>query len=296
MKSKRILLTGINGQVGHALMSRLSAFNVIGLSRDNLDLENVDEIRSVIRDVKPELIINPAAYTAVDKAESEPDLAHAINATAPQIIAEEAGRLGAALIHFSTDYVYDGNKSEAYVESDVVNPRSVYGASKLAGEEAIRRVGISHLILRTSWVYGVYGKNFLKTILRLASERDSLGIVADQFGSPTSSDSIALALEALLMQWNPDDATLNGTYHFTNAGRTSWQGFACEIVNQYQQQGKQPLLKTSVDQVAALTTADYPTPAERPKNSYLDNSKLLDVFDIALPSWQVGLKHAIERL
>lgn len=295
MKGKKVLLTGINGQVGYALLPQLADFDLIGLSRNQLDLTDVDAIRHTVRAVKPDLIINPAAYTAVDKAESEADLAYAINATAPQILAEEAGKVGSALIHFSTDYVYDGDKPKAYVENDAVNPCSVYGASKLAGEEAIRQVGIPHLILRTSWVYGAYGKNFLNTILRLASERDSLGIVADQFGAPTSSTSIAMALKALLSKWEPA-GNFNGTYHFTNAGLTSWHGFASEIVKQYQALAKQPPLKIRAADIAELTTEDYPTPAARPKNSSLDNSKLKQAFDIALPSWQEGLQMVMRQL
>jgi len=295
VNNKKILLTGINGQVGHALKAQLADFELVACSRQELDLSNVDAIRQTIQAVKPDLIINPAAYTAVDKAESETQQAYAINAIAPQVLAEEARRLGSALIHFSTDYVYDGEKPSAYIESDPVNPCSVYGKSKLAGEDAIRQVGIPHLILRTSWVYGAYGKNFLKTILRLASERDSLGIVADQFGAPTSSDSIAAALKKLLTKWELTEGD-SGTYHFTNAGRTSWHGFACEIVKQHQQQSKHPSLKASVDDITALTTADYPTPAARPKNSLLDNNKLSETFDVTLPTWQMGLQAVIQQL
>jgi dTDP-4-dehydrorhamnose reductase len=290
MKMNRILLTGINGQVGHALLSQLSDFEVIGLSRNELDLTNVDAIRSVIRESKPDLIINPAAYTAVDKAESESELAYAINATAPQVMAEEAARLGSALIHFSTDYVYDGRKSEPYVELDVVNPQSVYGKSKLAGEDAIRAIGLPHLILRTSWVYGTYGKNFLKTILRLASEKEELRIVADQIGAPTSSVSIATGLTQLIEQW---DGEQSGIYHFTNTGSTSWYGFACEIVQQYAALHQSNGLKVDVENIKPLTTAEYPTPASRPANSCLDNTKLKQTFGIVLPTWPVGLQQVM---
>ena len=289
-------MTGVNGQVGHVLQTALAGLNVVGMSRDELDLSNVDAIKSVVREVKPDLIINPAAYTAVDKAESEPDLAYAVNAVAPQILAEEAERIGSALIHFSTDYVYDGNKNTAYIESDTVNPNSVYGKSKLAGEKAIQRVGFPHLILRTSWVYGAYGKNFLKTILRLAAERDTLGIVADQFGAPTSSASIAFALKMLLTQWDSTQNSASGVYHFTNADSTSWHGFASEIVSQYQSLAKRPTLKVNTTDIAKLTTADYPTPAARPKNSCLDNGKLKQTFGIALPTWQQGLQEVMSRL
>lgn len=266
---KKILLTGVNGQVGHALQKKLFNYQLVALSREQLDLTDKDAIRHIVQTIQPDLIINPAAYTAVDKAESEPELAYAINATAPQILAEEAAKLNAALIHFSTDYVYDGSKIADYLETDAVNPLSVYGKSKLAGEEAIRAVGLPHLILRTSWVYGAYGKNFLKTIIRLASERDSLRIVADQFGAPTSAESIADAVMELLSVWQPQQANQTGVYHFTNQGKTSWHGFSCAIVSEYNRLARIkniPQLKALVENIAAITTADYPTPAARPAN------------------------------
>ncbi len=293
MDKKKILLTGINGQVGHALQRQLVGFDCVGLSRQDLDSTNVDMIRRVIREIKPDIIINPAAYTAVDKAESEPELAYAINAIAPGVIAEEAGKLGSALIHFSTDYVYDGRKSSAYSELDQVNPISIYGKSKLAGEDAIRTVGIPHLILRTSWVYGAYGKNFLKTIIRLASEREELGIVADQFGAPTASISIAEGLQKLLLKWLPQDEHQTGVYHFTNTGSTSWHGFACEIVKQYSAIQR---LKVDGKNIKPLTTADYPTPATRPANSCLNHDKLKSTFGLVLPSWQDGLKSVMKQM
>ena len=302
---RKILLTGVNGQVGHALKTKLGNYELIALSREQLDLTNAHDIKRVVREIKPNLIINPAAYTAVDKAESEPELAYAINATAAQILAEEAARLNSALIHFSTDYVYDGTKTGAYLENDEVNPVSVYGKSKLAGEDAIRAVGLPHLILRTSWVYGAYGKNFLKTILRLAAERDSLRIVDDQFGAPTSSESIAEAVVQLVEVWQPQQENQTGIYHFTNAGAaplagaTSWHGFSCEIVNEYNRlkaQKNWPALKVGVENIAAITTADYPTPAARPENSRLDNSKLKNVFNVALPSWKQGLQQVMQSL
>ena len=285
MNPQRILLTGINGQVGNALLSTLTDYELIGLSRNELDLTNTDAIRQTIREIKPDLIINPAAYTAVDKAESEPGLAHAINTIAPQVIAEETAKLGSALIHFSTDYVYDGYKNTPYVETDAVNPQSVYGKSKLAGEKAVRAVGFPYLILRTSWVYGAYGHNFLKSIICLASEREQLGIVADQQGTPTSSANIATALVALIKQW---DGQESGVFHFTNTGSTTWYGFASEVVRQYAAMQMQPALK--VQAVNPITTADYPTLASRPGNSCLDNGKLESSFGIVLPTWQEGLQ------
>jgi dTDP-4-dehydrorhamnose reductase len=296
---QKILLTGVNGQVGHALKTKLLGHEVFALSREQLDLSKTHDIKRIVREIKPDLIINPAAYTAVDKAESEPELAFAINATAAQILAEEAARLNAVLIHFSTDYVYDGTKKGAYLESDQVNPCSEYGKSKLAGEAAIRAVGLPHLILRTSWVYGAYGKNFLKTILRLAVERDSLRVVADQFGAPTSSESIADGVVQLVQTWQPQQENQTGTYHFTNAGETSWHDFSCEIVNEYNRLSVQknwPALKVSVKDIVAITTADYPTPAARPENSRLDNSKLKSAFNVALPSWQAGLQQVMQTL
>ncbi len=296
---RKILLTGVNGQVGHALKTKFSECEVVPLSRAQLDLSKVHDIRRVVREVKPSLIINPAAYTAVDKAESEPELAYAINAQAAQILAEEAARLNSALIHFSTDYVYDGTKAGTYVETDEVNPLGVYGKSKLMGEAAIRAVGLPHLILRTSWVYGAYGKNFLKTILRLAAERDSLRIVADQFGAPTSSESIADGVVQLVKNWQISEEGESGIYHFTNAGATSWHGFSCEIVNEYNRLAVEknwPALKVSVENIAAITTADYPTPAARPANSRLGNIKLKQVFGVELPSWQAGLQQVMQTL
>jgi dTDP-4-dehydrorhamnose reductase len=296
---KKILLSGVNGQVGHALKNQLLQYDVIALTRDQLDLSNTHNIRQVIRELKPNLIINPAAYTAVDKAESEPELAFAINGTAPQILAEEAARLNASIIHFSTDYVYDGTKKTAYIEVDDVNPISVYGKSKLLGENAIRSVGLPHLILRTSWVYSAYGKNFLKTILRLAAERDNLKIVADQFGAPTSSQSIAEGVVNLLDVWQDDQESQTGIYHFTNTEYTSWHGFSCEIVTEYNGLSKLhgwPKLKANVEDIIAISTAEYPTPAARPQNSRLDNTKLKSVFKLELPSWQQGLQQVIQSL
>ena len=296
---KKILLTGVNGQVGHALQQKLSNHQVFALNRDQLDLSDKDAIRRVVKAIQPDLIINPAAYTAVDKAESEPDLAYAINAIAPQVLAEEAAKLNAALIHFSTDYVYDGSKIENYVETDAVNPLSVYGKSKLAGELAINAVGLPHLILRTSWVYGAYGKNFLKTIIRLASERDSLRIVADQFGAPTSSESIADAVIDLFNTWQPLELSQTGVYHFTNQGKTSWHGFSSEIVSEYNRLAVSKslqMLKANVENIEPITTADYPTPAARPANSTLSNQKLKQVFNVSLPSWQQGLQQVMQSL
>lgn len=289
-KFNKILLTGINGQVGHALLPKLHALGeVIALDRSQLDLSNADLIREIVQQIKPDLIINPAAYTAVDKAESEPELAYAINALAPAIFAEEAAKLDALMVHYSTDYVFDGNKIGAYVETDETNPLSVYGASKLAGEKAIQGVDAAHLIFRTSWVYGTYGKNFLRTILRLAGERESLSIVADQFGAPTSSESIADATIHALQKW---EMNKSGIYHMVNAGETSWHGFAHEIIRQYQalqQHNKWPVLSTELEKVVGISTEEYPTPAYRPKNSRLNTGKLELALNTQLPNWEQSL-------
>jgi dTDP-4-dehydrorhamnose reductase len=297
---KKILLTGVNGQVGHALQVVLAnQFKVTALAREHLDLTRPDEIRRIISEVKPDIIINPAAYTAVDKAESESELAYAINATAPQIIAEEAMKINAALIHFSTDYVYDGNKLTPYIESDSVNPISVYGQSKLAGEHAIRKVGLPHLILRTSWVYSDFGKNFLKTILRLGAERDSLRIVSDQYGAPTSAHSIATGVLQLLNVWDTEVSNQVGVYHFTNQSSASWYEFACQIVKDYESLNSQSSLlqlKIKPENITPITTSEYPTTAVRPANSRLDNTKLKNTFNVSLPPWQDALKLTIKNL
>jgi dTDP-4-dehydrorhamnose reductase len=295
----KILLTGINGQVGNALKDKFPAHELVAISRAQLDLNDVNAIRQVVRQVKPNVIINPAAYTAVDRAETESEVAFAINATAPQVLAEEAAKLGSGLIHFSTDYVYDGKKASPYVETDTVNPVSVYGKSKLAGEDAIRAVGLPYLILRTSWVYGAYGKNFLKTILRLATEREKLSIVGDQFGAPTSSESIANAVVSLIDLWQLQNTTQSGIYHFTSQGCTTWHGFATEILNEYnalrESRGWPPLI-AQVENVNSITTAEYPTPASRPANSKLDNAKLTNRFGLKLPDWQQGLLQVMRNL
>lgn len=296
----KILVTGVNGQVGNALQHALdSHHDIVTLDRAQLDLSDKDAIRRVVQSVSPALIINPAAYTAVDKAESEQALAHAINAVAPGVLAEEAAKLNAGLIHFSTDYVFDGNKEMPYVETDAVNPLSTYGRSKLAGEMAIQAVGLPHLILRTSWVYGTHGKNFLKTILRLSAEREQLNIVADQWGAPTSSQAIAAAVNQLLAVWQMDASSQSGIYHFTNTGSTTWHGFTCAILAAYEAQAAAlglPTLKIKADAVGAITTADYPTPAVRPRNSRLDQSKLNQTFGVRLPSWEQSLDAVMQQI
>lgn len=296
----KILVTGVHGQVGHALLQTLrDQHEIVALDRTQLDLTDADAIRRVVQTVRPALIINPAAYTAVDKAEAEPALAHAINGVAPGVLAQEAAKLNAALIHFSTDYVFDGNKEAPYVETDAVNPLSVYGRSKLAGEVAIQSVGLPHLILRTSWVYGPHGKNFLKTILRLSAERDELNIVADQWGAPTSSDAIATAVKHLLDAWKIQELSQSGIYHFTNNGSTTWHGFTCAILQAYEAQTERlslPPLKVKADAIGAITTADYPTPAVRPRNSRLNQAKLNQTFGVTLPTWEQSLQEVMQQI
>ncbi|WP_334107034.1 dTDP-4-dehydrorhamnose reductase [Methylobacillus sp.] len=292
-KFKKILLTGINGQVGHALYPTLHSLGeVVALGRQQLDLSRPDHIREVIQHYKPDLIINTAAYTAVDKAESEPELAYAINSIAPGIFAEEAAKLNALLVHYSTDYVFDGTKATPYVETDETNPLSVYGTSKLAGEKAIQAADTPHLIFRTSWVYGAYGKNFLRTILRLASERPELKIVNDQYGAPTTSTALAETTIAALQSWKQQ---FSGTYHISNSGCTSWHSFAQAIVTHAH---KTPglVLLSPIEHIIGISTAEYPTPAYRPRNSLLSNHKLAKAFNIEMKSWQDELAETFNQL
>ena len=273
----RILLTGRNGQVGWELERTLGPLGqLIAFDHAGLDLAKPDEIVARVREIKPDVIVNPAAYTAVDKAESEPDLAMAINGTAPGILAEEAKKLGALLVHYSTDYVFDGEKVEPYVETDPTNPLSAYGRSKLVGEQAITASGADHLIFRTSWVYANRGKNFLLTILRLAREKPELRVVADQFGAPTWARDIATAT-ALVLARRPAGAEIrSGIYHLTAAGRTTWHGFAQRIV----------ALAGLVTPVVPIASADYPAPTRRPRNSVLGNARIQETFGVALPAWE----------
>ena len=275
MSRPRILLTGARGQVGWELRRTLACLGeVVALDSRTLNLADADAVRRTVRDVAPRIIVNAAAYTAVDKAESEPELARAVNALAPGILAEEAGRLGALLVHYSTDYVFDGAKAAPYSEDDPPRPINAYGRSKLAGEQAIQAVGCRHLIFRTSWVYGLRGQNFLRTLQRLAKEKDQISIVADQIGAPTWSRMIAGATALALRGELPD-----GIYHMTSAGSTSWHGFAQAILAAQGWAGR-------LDPIPAR---DYPLPAQRPANSRLDNGKLAAVCGLALPEWRLAL-------
>ncbi len=280
----KILLLGQHGQVSRELQWLLeSRHELIVLGREQLDLADIDNLREAVRRLQPELIINAAAHTAVDAAESEPEAAFAINAVAPGVLAEEAAALDAPLIHYSTDYVFDGSKASAYIEEDAPNPLSVYGRSKLAGEQAIATVGGKHLILRTSWVYSLHGRNFLLTMQRLLQEREQLSVVADQVGAPTWAGSIAAATVQLIERWQKQQTATWGIYHFSARGETSWFGFAEAIAAQLQAQGK------TVAQLKPIATTEYPTPARRPLNSRLDCSRLERDWGVRLPDWHDGL-------
>ena len=284
----RILVLGRHGQVGAALTQSLQGLGeLIALDRTQLDLSNTDAIRTALRELQPQMIINAAAYTAVDAAESDEATAFQINAEAPRVIAEESERLGSALIHYSTDYVFDGGKQGAWLEDDATAPLSVYGRSKLAGEQAITDVGGTHLILRTSWVYGLHGKNFLLTMLKLAETRDELAIVDDQIGAPTWAVTIADATAAIIRDAGEPAqlAALSGVYHLCAGGHTSWFGFAQAIFSHTSVQRK-PKLRP-------ITTAEYPTPAKRPSNSMLNTDKFRHTFG-DLPAWDDALQTCMQ--
>lgn len=296
---KKILLVGKNGQVGWELQRTLATLgDVVAVDRQGMDLANPDSIRSVIRTIRPSLIVNAAAYTAVDKAESEPELAMAINGIAPGIMAEEAKQLGAAMVHYSTDYVFDGTKTSPYTEEDTPNPVSIYGKTKLAGEQAVQAAGIPHLIFRTSWVYGLRGRNFLLTILRLAKERDELRIVDDQIGAPTWSRMIAEATGQVLSQSPSVLAAKSGIYNMMAAGQISWYGFANAILESMALQGVHSPLETyySLPKLIPIPTSEYPLPASRPLNSALSSVKLNRTFGAALPAWGVSLTLCMEEV
>jgi len=284
LKTPRFLVTGANGQLGFELQRALAPLGeVTACGRDACDLSNPDSIRAAVRAAKPNVIFSAGAYTAVDKAESEPDLASAVNATAPGILGEEASKLGALVIHYSTDYVFDGTKTSAYREEDATNPLGVYGKTKLAGEKALAASGSDHLIFRTSWVFGAHGKNFIKTILRLAASRDELRIVADQFGAPTGAALLADASTHIATRYLRDgrENFPFGLYHLTAGGETSWHGFAQHIVAKAA--AANTPLQAPIDRIFPITTPEYPTPAARPENSRLDTSKFRNTFGLHLP-------------
>ncbi|AUY34576.1 dTDP-4-dehydrorhamnose reductase [Pseudomonas soli] len=280
----KILVCGRHGQVALALQEALRGLgDVQRLGRDGFDMARPGQLRAVLRQMAPDLIINAAAYTAVDQAESETQMAHAINAEAPRILAEEAARLGAPLIHYSTDYVFDGSKPAPYSEDDAPNPLSVYGRSKLAGEQAITAVAGEHLILRTSWVYSLHGRNFLLTMQRLLQERPQLKVVNDQIGAPTWAGTLAASTRALIERWRNGQAGAWGTYHLTAQGETSWFGFAQAIADQLKAQGR------PCAELLPIPSSEYPTPARRPLNSRLDCSRLAREWHVSQPHWHDAL-------
>ena len=280
----KILISGKTGQVAVELQKHLAGLGeLIVLGRDVLDLSQPDQIRAQVRAHKPDLLIIAAAHTAVDQAENEPELAFAINAIAPGVFAEEAAALGIPMIHYSTDYVFDGSKPAPYTEDDATNPLGVYGKSKLAGELAIAASGAQHLILRTSWVYSTHGKNFLLTMQRLLQERSELRVVADQIGAPTWAGTIAQSTRALIERWQSGDAAAWGTYHLTASGETSWFGFTQAIAGHLTAQGK------ACATLEPIPASAYPTPAARPQNSRLDCSKLAREWGVAQPDWEAAL-------
>jgi dTDP-4-dehydrorhamnose reductase len=286
----KILLLGKNGQVGWELQRSLAPLGeLIALDRKTVnglsgDLSDIEALRTTIRQIKPDVIVNAAAYNAVDKAESEPDLAHLLNGEAIQVMAEEAQVLGAWLIHYSTDYVFSGQGQAPWLETDTATPINSYGVSKLAGEQAIQASGCKYLIFRTSWVYSVRGQNFAKTMLRLAKERETLNVIADQIGAPTGADLIA-DVTALTLHRIIDQPELSGLYHLAASGEVSWYDYACEVIGFARAVGEEVAVST----VNPIDTTAYPAPALRPLNSRLNTQKLRDTFSLHLPDWQSGV-------
>ena len=286
----RILLTGANGQLGHELQRWLAPLgSLVACTRADCDLERPDQLREVIRRVAPAIIVNPAAYTAVDRAESEPARAAEVNRDAVVVLAEEAKRIGATIIHYSTDYVFDGSKVGWYGEDDAPAPLGVYGRTKWEGEAALRASGVPHLILRTSWVVGTHGANFARTMLRLATTNETLRVVADQIGAPTSTPLISEVTAALVRRLAAEGADRFpfGTYHLAAAGETSWHDYARFV---FAEAGLDPA------RVHPITTAEYPTPARRPANSRLDTTRLRSTFGVALPAWSEGVREVVHAL
>ncbi|MEG5158900.1 dTDP-4-dehydrorhamnose reductase [Microcoleus sp. AT3-A2] len=286
----KILLAGGSGQLAQELQPiLLSSGEVIAVDRTRLDLSQPESIRQAMAEIQPDLVVNGGAYTAVDKAESEPELANAVNGIAPGILAEECEKLGASLIHFSTDYVFDGSHSSAYLETDSTNPLGTYGKSKLAGEEAIRKAGSRHIIIRTAWVYGNGGKgNFVKTMLRLGKEREEIRVVADQIGSPTWTGDLSAATSQIMPLLGSENF---GTYHYTNSGVCSWYDFAIAIFEEAAQLG----LPLKVQRVIPITTSEYPTPAKRPAFSVLSTVKISALLGTYPPHWRQGLRKMLAR-
>ena len=288
----KILLLGKNGQVGWELQRALAPLGeVIALGRKNGgDLADSDSLKANVRSIAPQVIVNAAAYTAVDKAENEAELAMQINCHAPAMLAREAQALGAMLLHYSTDYVFDGSGDQARAEGAATAPLSVYGKTKLAGEDAIQSSGCLHLILRTSWVYAARGGNFAKTMLRLATERDKLKVIADQIGAPTGAELLA-DLSAHMLQATLGDPALGGIYHATASGETSWYDYAAFVIDYARRQGRP--IRVEADQLLPIPTSEYPTAAQRPLNSRLSSAKLKQNFGLCLPPWQQGVERML---
>ena len=292
----KILVTGKNGQVGHELMRSLAPLGqVVGVDVKECDLAQSAAIDALLERVKPDIIINPAAYTEVDKAESEPTISHAVNAQAPKLLARYAARHNIPIIHFSTDYVFDGKKESAYSEEDEPNPKSVYGKTKWLGEEAVRKMAAKHIIIRTSWVFGSHGVNFLKTMLKLAGERDKLSVVSDQYGAPTSAKMLANAVAQIVKELGePGSYRKYGTYHIAARGETTWHGYAQLILEKAIELGVD--IKLSPKEIKPILSKEYPMPAQRPANSRLDTTKVSTVFSVSLPKWQDEVESVIKEL
>ncbi len=294
----KILLFGKSGQVGWELQRSLAPLGeLVALDSRSLelcgDLTDLEGIARTVRTVAPDVIVNAAAHTAVDKAESEPELARTLNALAPGVLAQEANKIGAWLVQYSTDYVFDGSGEQPRLETDATGPLSVYGATKLEGEQLIQQTGCRHLIFRTSWVYGARGGNFAKTMLRLAGERDSLSVINDQFGAPTGADLLA-DVTAHAIRAARQRAELSGLYHLAAAGVTSWHGYAGFVIDFARQAGVP--LKVAPDAIKPVPTTAYPTPARRPLNSLMDTAKLQHSFELNLPDWQVGVARMLSEV
>ncbi|MFO0697649.1 MAG: dTDP-4-dehydrorhamnose reductase [Nitrospira sp.] len=293
----RILLTGMRGQVGFELQRALAPLGTVhAVDYTECDLVNALAVRDLVRSCHPDLIVNAAAYTAVDKAESEPALAQAVNAVAPGILGEESVKLGAWVVHYSTDYVFDGRKVGIYTEEDPTNPLNVYGRTKRDGEIALQQSGARHLTFRTSWVVGAHGGNFAKTILRLALEREQLHVVADQYGAPTSAALLADVTAQLVRQVQREgrDAFPFGTYHLVAGGETTWCEYARFVVLEARASGRP--LKLRPEAIQGIPSSEYLTAAKRPTNSRLDTSKLRKTFDLELPDWQCGVRRILRQI
>lgn len=293
----KILLTGKHGQVGFELQRALAPLGEVhAVDYAECDLADAAAISTLVRSVRPDLIVNPGAYTAVDKAESEPELAHAVNAVAPGVLGTEAEKLGAWVVHYSTDYVFDGSKSGVYTEDDLTNPLSVYGQTKRDGEIALQESGARYLIFRTSWVVGAHGSNFAKTILRLALEREQLNVVADQSGAPTSAALLADVTSQLVRQRQREGADRfpYGLYHLVAGGDTTWCEYARFVVSEALAAGRS--LKLSPDRICAIPSLEYHTAAKRPANSRLSTDKLRKTFGFEVPDWQNGVRHVLQQI